>query len=44
MPDRNPEADRQRTGRPTTLSLDLVFVALNPDFLPALPRAEMASV
>jgi hypothetical protein len=47
MPARNPEAvrqraiaaARQRTGRPTIPSLDPVFVALNPDALPARPRS-----
>jgi hypothetical protein len=47
MPARNPEAvrqraiaaARQRTGRPTIPSLDPVFVALNPDVLPARPRS-----
>jgi WhiB family transcriptional regulator, redox-sensing transcriptional regulator len=46
MPAPNPEAvrqraiaaARQRTGRPTTPSLDPVFVALNPNALPARPR------
>ena len=51
MPARNPEAirqraiaaARQRTGRPATPALDPVFVALNPDALPArkLPPAEL---
>jgi hypothetical protein len=48
MPARNPEAvrqraiaaTRQRTGRPTTPSLDPAFVALNPGALPARPRSE----
>jgi WhiB family redox-sensing transcriptional regulator len=48
MPARNPEAvrqraiaaARQRTGRPTTPSLDPVFVALNPGALPARPRSQ----
>ena len=47
MPARNPEAIRQRaidaahqrTGRPTTPSLDPVFVALNPGALPARERS-----
>jgi hypothetical protein len=47
MPARNPEAvrqraidaARQRTGRPTTPSLDPAFVALNPGALPARPRS-----
>src|SRR5215211_7818211 len=47
MPARNPEtvrqraidAARQRTGRPTTPSLDPVFAALNPGALPARPRS-----
>jgi hypothetical protein len=47
MPARNPEAvrqraiaaARQRTGRPATLSLDPVFVALNPGALPARERS-----
>jgi hypothetical protein len=47
MPARNPEAvrqraidaARQRTGRPTTPSLDPVFMALNPGALPARPRS-----
>ena len=53
MPARNPEAvrlraidaARQRTRRPTTPSLDPVFVALNPGALPARPRspAELSS-
>jgi hypothetical protein len=46
MPTRNPEAvrqraieaARQRTGRPVTPPLDPVFVALNPQALPARPR------
>jgi hypothetical protein len=46
MPARNPEAvrqraiaaARQRSGRPTTPALDPVFVALNPDALPARAR------
>src|SRR5215207_6612553 len=46
MPARNPEAvrqraitaARQRSGQPATPSLDPVFVALNPDFLPARER------
>jgi WhiB family transcriptional regulator, redox-sensing transcriptional regulator len=46
MPTRNPEAVRQRaidaahqrTGRPANLSLDPVFVALNPGALPARER------
>jgi hypothetical protein len=47
MPARNPEAvrqraiaaARQRSGQPATPSLDPVFVALNPDFLPARERS-----
>jgi WhiB family redox-sensing transcriptional regulator len=47
MPTRNPEAIRQRTieaarqrsGQPVTPPLDPVFVALNPDALPARPRS-----
>jgi hypothetical protein len=47
MPAPNPEAvrqrtiaaTRQRTGRPTTPSLDPVFVALNPGAVPARPRS-----
>jgi hypothetical protein len=47
MPARNPEAvrqraidaARQRTGRPTTPSLDPAFVALNPGALPARERS-----
>jgi hypothetical protein len=47
MPTRNPEAIRQRaiaaarqhTERPTTPALDPVFVALNPNALPACPRS-----
>jgi hypothetical protein len=47
MPDRNPQAVRQRaidavrqrTGQPGTPSLDPVFVALNPGALPARPRS-----
>jgi hypothetical protein len=47
MPARNPEAvrqraidaARQRTGRPATLSLDPVFVALNRDELPVRARS-----
>jgi hypothetical protein len=47
MPARNPEAvrqraidaARQRTGRPTTPSLDPAFVALNPGVLPARERS-----
>src|SRR5512133_2433175 len=47
MPARNPEAVRQRaiaaahqrTGQPTTPSLDPAFVALNPGALPARPRS-----
>jgi hypothetical protein len=47
MPARHPEAvrqraidaARQRTGRPTTPSLDRAFVALNPGALPARPRS-----
>jgi hypothetical protein len=47
MPARNPEAvrqraiaaARQRTGQPATPPLDPVFVALNPDFLPARERS-----
>jgi hypothetical protein len=46
MPARNPEAVRQRaiaaahkrTGQPATPPLDPVFVALNPNALPARPR------
>jgi hypothetical protein len=46
MPTRNPEAVRQRavaaahqrTGQPVTPPLDPVFVALNPNALPARPR------
>jgi hypothetical protein len=48
MPARNPEAvrqrgiavARQRTGRPTTPSLDPAFVALNPGALPARAKTE----
>jgi hypothetical protein len=47
MPTRNPEAirqraaaaARQRTGQPTTPSLDPVFAALNPGALPARERS-----
>jgi hypothetical protein len=39
MPARNPEAARQRTGRPATPGLDPVFVALNPGALPARERS-----
>jgi hypothetical protein len=47
MPARNPQAVRQRaiaavrqrTGQPTTPSLDPAFVALNPGALPARPRS-----
>jgi hypothetical protein len=47
MPTRNPEAVRQRaitaahqrSGQPAIPSLDPVFVALNPDFLPARERS-----
>jgi WhiB family redox-sensing transcriptional regulator len=47
MPARNPEAvrqraiaaARQRTGQPVTPTLDPVFVALNPNALPARPRS-----
>jgi len=47
MPASNPEAvrqraiaaARQRSGRPTTPSLDPAFVALNPGALPARPRS-----
>jgi len=47
MPASNPEAvrqraiaaARQRTGQPTTPSLDPAFVALNPGTLPAHPRS-----
>jgi hypothetical protein len=47
MPARNPEAvrqravaaARQRTGQPATPTLDPVFVALNPDALPARERS-----
>jgi hypothetical protein len=47
MPTRNPEAvrqrataaARQRSGQPATPTLDPVFVALNPDFLPARERS-----
>jgi hypothetical protein len=47
MPARNPEAvrqravaaARQRSGQPATPPLDPVFVALNPDALPARPRS-----
>jgi hypothetical protein len=46
MPTRNPEAvrqravaaARQRSGQPVTPPLDPVFVALNPNALPARPR------
>jgi hypothetical protein len=46
MPTRNPEAvrqravavARQRSGQPATPPLDPVFVALNPQSLPARPR------
>jgi hypothetical protein len=48
MPAPNPEAvrqrtiaaTRQRTGRPTTPSLDPVFVTLNPGAVPARPRSQ----
>jgi hypothetical protein len=47
MPTRNPDAvrqravaaARQRSGQPATPSLDPVFVALNPQALPARPRS-----
>jgi hypothetical protein len=47
MPARNPEAIRQRavtavrqrTGQPIAPPLDPVFVALNPNALPARPRS-----
>jgi hypothetical protein len=47
MPTRNPEtvrqravtAARQRSGQPVTPPLDPVFVALNPNALPARPRS-----
>jgi hypothetical protein len=39
MPARNPEAVRQRSGRPATPSLDPVFVALNRDELPVRARS-----
>jgi hypothetical protein len=47
MPARNPEAARQRaidaahqrTSQPATPTLDPMFVALNPDFLPARERS-----
>jgi hypothetical protein len=47
MPTRNPEAvrqraiaaARQRSGQPATPPLDPVFVALNPNALPARPRS-----
>jgi hypothetical protein len=47
MPARNPQAmrqraitaARQRSSQPTTPTLDPVFVALNPDFLPARERS-----
>jgi hypothetical protein len=38
MPARNPQAVRQRGGRPATPSLDPAFVALNPGALPARER------
>jgi hypothetical protein len=38
MPTPNPEAVRQRSGQPVTPPLDPVFVALNPQALPARPR------
>jgi hypothetical protein len=49
MPTPNPEAVRQRAiatarqrrGQPVTPPLDPVFVALNPQALPARPRAEL---
>ena len=48
MPARNSEAvrqraiaaARQRSGQPVTPTLDPVFVALNPDFLPARERSQ----
>jgi hypothetical protein len=48
MPERNPEAvrqraiaaARQRSGQPATPGLDPVFVALNPDALPARARPD----
>jgi hypothetical protein len=39
MPARNPEAARQRTGRPVTPSLDPAFVALNHSQLPVRARS-----